>query len=57
GDKNAADKVYQGYTPLCGEDIADIVALVLSLPQHVCLNDIVVTPTAQANVSHICKDS
>ncbi len=57
GDKNAADKVYQGYTPLCGEDIADIVALVLSLPQHVCLNDIVVTPTAQANATHICKDS
>lgn len=49
GDKTAADKVYQGYTPLSGEDIAEVLAFVLSLPEHVCLNDIVITPTAQAS--------
>lgn len=55
GDKDAADKVYKGYTPLSGEDIADVVAFVLSLPEHVCLNDIVMTCKAQANASHFYK--
>ncbi|HOF16338.1 MAG TPA: SDR family NAD(P)-dependent oxidoreductase [Bacteroidales bacterium] len=52
GDKTAADKVYQGYTPLSGEDIAEVLAFVLSLPEHVCLNDIVITPTAQASATY-----
>ncbi len=55
GDKTAADKVYQGYKPLTGNDIAEVVSFVLSLPEHVCLNDIVMTPTAQASVSHFNK--
>lgn len=55
GDKAAADKVYKGYIPLSGEDIAEIVAFVLSLPDHVCLNDIVITPKAQASASYFCK--
>lgn len=55
GDQNAADKVYQGYKPLTGNDIADVLAFTLSLPDHVCLNDIVITPTAQASTSHFCR--
>lgn len=49
GDKARADKVYQGYDPLVANDIADIVEFVLSRPEHVCLNEITVTPTAQFN--------
>ncbi len=55
GDKTIADNVYKGYTPLTGNDIADIVVFVLSLPKHVCLNDIVVTPTAQASATYFNK--
>ena len=49
GDKQRADNVYNGLEPLLAEDIADIVNFVITRPAHVCLNDIVVTPTAQAN--------
>ncbi|MEG1555401.1 MAG: SDR family NAD(P)-dependent oxidoreductase [Bacteroidales bacterium] len=49
GNKEKADKVYQGYDPLVAQDIADVVEFVLSRPPHVCLNEIIMTPTAQFN--------
>jgi NADP-dependent 3-hydroxy acid dehydrogenase YdfG len=49
GDADKAAAVYQGYQALQAEDVADIVYYVASLPPHVCINDVVVTPTAQAN--------
>ena len=49
GDKEAADKVYQGMTPLTNEDIAETIIVALTRPAHVCLKDIVIMPTAQAN--------
>lgn len=49
GDVQQAKKVYQGYLALMAEDIADAVNYVLHLPQHVCINDLEITPTAQAN--------
>ncbi len=49
GDQARADKVYEGYDPLVAKDIADIVEFVLNRPAHVCLNEIIVTPTAQFN--------
>lgn len=49
GDKDRAKQVYEGLTPLDGYDIADIISFVLSRPQHVNINDILVMPTAQAN--------
>lgn len=55
GDQAMADSVYKGYEPLRGEDIADIVFYTTSLPPHVCINDLVVTPTAQANSVHTFK--
>ncbi len=55
GDKDKAKNVYNGFTPLVAEDIAEIIWFVLSRPAHVCLNDIVVTPTAQANVGNVYK--
>jgi len=49
GDKARADKVYEGFTPLIADDVANVVAYVLSLPQHVCINEINLTCTAQFN--------
>ena len=55
GDKQAADNVYKGFTPLSADDIADVVDYVVNLPHHVCLNDIVMTPLAQASTTIIHK--
>ena len=44
-----AASVYAGYDPLLAENIADIVYYCAGLPAHVCINDLVVTCTAQAN--------
>lgn len=49
GDRKRADNVYKGVKPLSGEDIADIIGWVISLPPHININDLVVMPTQQAN--------
>ncbi|MFN4007911.1 MAG: SDR family NAD(P)-dependent oxidoreductase [Chitinophagaceae bacterium] len=55
GDAAKAAAVYQGFTPLSAQDVADVVAYVASVPKHVCINDIVVMPTAQANSTTFFK--
>ncbi|HEX6694286.1 MAG TPA: SDR family NAD(P)-dependent oxidoreductase [Longimicrobiales bacterium] len=50
GDEGRAKKVYEGFTPLSGDDVADAVAYVAALPPHVNVLDIVLVPTAQRNV-------
>jgi 3-hydroxy acid dehydrogenase / malonic semialdehyde reductase len=55
GDAERAKKAYIGYEPLNAGDIADVAWFAASRPSHVCLNDIVMTPTAQANTSYILK--
>ena len=49
GDASKAASVYQGFIPLYAENIADIVYYVATLPASVCINELIVTPTAQAN--------
>lgn len=56
GDSNKANPVYQGYDPLQSQDIADIAFYLTTLPPHVCINDLVVTPLAQANSYLVKKD-
>lgn len=53
GDKKRAKNVYNGFKPLTPEDIADVILFVLNQPDHVCLNEIVMTCTAQANSTTI----
>ena len=55
GNENAAKQVYEGYDPLTGEDIADTVFYCASLPSHVCINDLTITPTAQADAFYFYK--
>jgi len=52
GDKEKADSVYKGIDPLTGKDIADVIYFCATLPEHVCINDLVITPTQQAGVNH-----
>jgi NADP-dependent 3-hydroxy acid dehydrogenase YdfG len=47
-DKKRADQVYKGFTPLYAKDIADTILFVLTRPDHVNIDDILVMPTAQA---------
>ena len=55
GDTEKAKAVYLGYTPLMAEDIADTVWYVANTPAHVCINDLVITCTAQANSMYLQK--
>jgi 3-hydroxy acid dehydrogenase / malonic semialdehyde reductase len=55
GDRESAARVYEGYEPLVASDVADIAYFTASLPPHVCINDLVVTCTAQANSIYLHK--
>lgn len=55
GDAAAAAKVYEGYQALTAEDVADTTYYCASLPAHVCINDLVITCTAQANSYYVHK--
>jgi 3-hydroxy acid dehydrogenase / malonic semialdehyde reductase len=56
GDSEKADATYKGMVPLTGSDIANIIFYCATLPAHVCINDLVVTPTQQANGIYIHKN-
>ena len=56
GDINKAADTYKGFKPLSGMDIAEIIYYTASLPPHVCINDVVITPLAQANAIYFKKD-
>jgi NADP-dependent 3-hydroxy acid dehydrogenase YdfG len=49
GDEERAKKVYEGYQPLAAQEIAGIITYIVTLPDHICINDILIMPTAQAN--------
>ena len=49
GDKDRADQVYKGFTPLSGKDIAETILFVLSRPAHVSIDNLLIMPTAQAS--------
>lgn len=55
GDKERADKVYNGFEPLLGNDVADTIRYVANLPKHVNLNDVLIMPSAQAAAGIIRK--
>lgn len=48
GDKNKADKVYEGIQALRAEDVAETIYWASSLPEHVNINTLEVMPTCQA---------
>lgn len=50
GNAEKANAVYKGVTALTAEDIAEVIYFCATLPDHVCINDLVITPTQQADV-------
>lgn len=57
GDEERAETVYEGYQPLTGQDIADIITFVVNTPDHVNILDLVVLPTAQRSAHMVHKET
>ena len=53
GDKERADKIYQGFTPLTAEDIADSIVFAVTAPAHVTIADMTILAGAQAGAKTI----
>lgn len=56
GDKNKADNVYKGLTPLFADDIADTIEFMVTRPAHVNINDVLIMPTTQASAVYNQRD-
>jgi 3-hydroxy acid dehydrogenase / malonic semialdehyde reductase len=56
GDTEKAGAVYAGYQALSAQDVASVVYYTTTLPAHVCINDLVLTCTAQASSFYTHKD-
>jgi 3-hydroxy acid dehydrogenase/malonic semialdehyde reductase len=55
GDKARAKKVYDGFEPMVADDIAEAIWFAVSRPAHVNINELTITPTAQATVTNIFR--
>jgi NADP-dependent 3-hydroxy acid dehydrogenase YdfG len=55
GDETKAAAVYEGYKALEAVDVANVAYYVTTLPDHVCINELVVTCTSQANSFYLHK--
>jgi NADP-dependent 3-hydroxy acid dehydrogenase YdfG len=53
GDREAAERVYEGMVPLSAEDVAECVRWAASLPAHVNVDEIVVRPRDQAAATEV----
>ncbi|MDT0647403.1 SDR family NAD(P)-dependent oxidoreductase [Zunongwangia sp. F260] len=56
GDKEKAQKVYEGFKPLQPEDVADIIRFVVTRPSHINIADLMVMCTAQASSTIVDKE-
>jgi NADP-dependent 3-hydroxy acid dehydrogenase YdfG len=57
GDEQRAAKVYEGMTPLTGDDIADCIAWAVTRPRHVNIDEMVVRPLAQATATQVARNA
>lgn len=53
GDKAKAKEIYNGFQPMSSSDVASVIYYVTTLPEHLCINDLVITSLAQANSYYI----
>ena len=57
GSQERADKVYEGITPLTGDDIADCIVWAVTRPPHVNIDEMTVRPIAQATARDVARDA
>jgi NADP-dependent 3-hydroxy acid dehydrogenase YdfG len=56
GDREAADRVYEGMQPLTANDVAECIRWALAQPPHVNVDEIVVRPRDQATATDVHRD-
>ncbi|MBX7109976.1 MAG: SDR family NAD(P)-dependent oxidoreductase [Chitinophagales bacterium] len=57
GDTERAKAVYKGYQPLVADDIAGVVYYCATLPPNVCINELQISPIAQASPFYLDRTS
>ncbi|MBD67093.1 MAG: NAD(P)-dependent oxidoreductase [Halobacteriovoraceae bacterium] len=55
GNKDQADSVYQGMTPLYADDIARMMVFMLEQPKHVVIDEIITMPTGQGSATTVAR--
>ena len=55
GDKERAKKVYTGIKPLSPKDVAETILFCVTRPQNVNINQVILTPLAQASSTQIVR--
>jgi len=56
GDAQKAVNVYKGMTPLYAEDIAEAILYMVTRPEHVNIDDMVIMPTAQGLTREVVRE-
>jgi NADP-dependent 3-hydroxy acid dehydrogenase YdfG len=57
GDAEKAKKVYEGFTPLKAEDIAEVIYFAATRPAHINLEEITILPTSQSDSRTVIKNN
>jgi NADP-dependent 3-hydroxy acid dehydrogenase YdfG len=57
GDEQQAAQVYEGLQPLSSDDVADMIAYVVTRPPHVDVDYVSIKPTDQATATVVHRDS
>jgi 3-hydroxy acid dehydrogenase/malonic semialdehyde reductase len=53
GDRDRAQQVYQGVTPLTPDDVADVIFFCVTRPTHVNINEVILMPVDQASATMV----
>ena len=56
GDAAKANAVYNGFKPLTAKDVADVIFYCTTVPEHVCINELVICPSQQADAIYFNKE-
>jgi NADP-dependent 3-hydroxy acid dehydrogenase YdfG len=57
GDEKRASEVYEGLEPLSAEDVAELIAFVVTRPPHIDVDYVSIMPTAQATATEVHRET